>query len=797
MRKIVSFLLLFSILSLLAFGNDVVVENPPFSVRNSKTLEIDKIEISDSETMLYITAYNKPKNWIRIDKGTYIRVNGEKYLIKSAKGIELAKEVYSDETGQMSFTLSFPSIDKNTQSIDFIESDCESCFKIWGIELHEGELKNKIEVPQEAKDALLIVNNAESLPEPKLEKGEATLSGRVLGYVPEMNAFVDVYVNNPILGEQERYFVKLSDDGSFSVKVPLICTMETNISLGELYRRNILLTPKEESKLFLDLQEKCRAESRNNRSKKEREPFVYNTGANCYINNWLANNSLSDMNGGIRYNTFVLDIENMTSAHEYKKYLHDKKETLLSEIRKLNVSGSLKEFLCLKATSGDENFLFMGYYHLPNAYTKKHKDDEEYESERIRRTFDYEYYSFIKDFPLDNPKMLYVSDYQSIISGCENFNPSLDSLYLKVRRVFDYPNIIDSLISISDMPDEDIKYANYLKKTAYENWNTEQKDRFRQSYEKYVDALLATNGLNKTDLRFANALKRKLSASDPDVEGIVNIQTNLRYSIGRSESYSDTIRNMALVYISLPGDDSDLNEMGESWRKKYQDQLSTVREWDRIKRRKQMLSEMLGFDSPLLFDLMVSQCYANAFETQTPLTIAELNYIKKEVSPFFYNYLIEKNAEIEAALLMAKKNQGYTVYSTPKVEDDVLFYEIIKPFEGKVVFVDFWGTWCGPCRSAMKKFEAAKKEFKGKDVVFVYIADETSPEEVWNNMIVLIDGEHYRLSISQFGYLKRKFKFSGVPSYLIIDKKGHQVYERTGFEGADKLSKIINDELSK
>ena len=41
-----------------------------------------------------------------------------------------------------------------------------------------------------------------------------------------------------------------------------------------------------------------------------------------------------------------------------------------------------------------------------------------------------------------------------------------------------------------------------------------------------------------------------------------------------------------------------------------------------------------------------------------------------------------------------------------------------------VAVLDFSATWCGPCRMAMKETEPVKKEYEGKDIVFLYLAAE-------------------------------------------------------------------------
>lgn len=64
-----------------------------------------------------------------------------------------------------------------------------------------------------------------------------------------------------------------------------------------------------------------------------------------------------------------------------------------------------------------------------------------------------------------------------------------------------------------------------------------------------------------------------------------------------------------------------------------------------------------------------------------------------------------------------------------------------------------------------------KEELKDKDIVYLYITGEVSPQKTWENMIPDIHGEHYRLTNAQWEYLSKSFGIRGVPTYLIIDRK--------------------------
>ena len=107
------------------------------------------------------------------------------------------------------------------------------------------------------------------------------------------------------------------------------------------------------------------------------------------------------------------------------------------------------------------------------------------------------------------------------------------------------------------------------------------------------------------------------------------------------------------------------------------------------------------------------------------------------------------------------------------------------------VIVDFYATWCGPCRMANKAMLPLKEELKGKDIVYLYITGETSPLKTWENMIPDIHGEHFRLTDAQWSFLGDKFDIRGVPTYLIIDREGNVKHQKTGFPGVAQIKEEL------
>jgi len=99
--------------------------------------------------------------------------------------------------------------------------------------------------------------------------------------------------------------------------------------------------------------------------------------------------------------------------------------------------------------------------------------------------------------------------------------------------------------------------------------------------------------------------------------------------------------------------------------------------------------------------------------------------------------------------------------------------------KGKLVYIDLWGTWCGPCRDQFRFTRELKQRFKGKPVDFLYIAKETrpDPESYWRQMIRFynLSGRHLMMDKDLEEHFKNMYGKGGglvFPSYMLADKNG-------------------------
>lgn len=108
---------------------------------------------------------------------------------------------------------------------------------------------------------------------------------------------------------------------------------------------------------------------------------------------------------------------------------------------------------------------------------------------------------------------------------------------------------------------------------------------------------------------------------------------------------------------------------------------------------------------------------------------------------------------------------------------DELWNRIAERYRGKVVAIDFWGTWCVPCREEMPAVKELAAQYAGRDVVFVFLAYR-SPEDSWLNVIRELGMTapnivHFNLPDEQMQLLVDKFGVMSYPTHILVDPEGN------------------------
>ena len=109
---------------------------------------------------------------------------------------------------------------------------------------------------------------------------------------------------------------------------------------------------------------------------------------------------------------------------------------------------------------------------------------------------------------------------------------------------------------------------------------------------------------------------------------------------------------------------------------------------------------------------------------------------------------------------------------------------------------EYGEPYLGSCKGVRFRLamEPLKKELEGKDIVFVYLTDESSSMKDWTESVLKIPGLHYRIPTNKW---KEIHIPGGIPQYYLYNRKGQRVWEQTGFsdEVLDDIRKQIDKVL--
>lgn len=113
------------------------------------------------------------------------------------------------------------------------------------------------------------------------------------------------------------------------------------------------------------------------------------------------------------------------------------------------------------------------------------------------------------------------------------------------------------------------------------------------------------------------------------------------------------------------------------------------------------------------------------------------------------------------------------------------FEQVIKAHKGKVIYLDFWASWCIPCRQSFPWMNEMQHKYaeQGLKIITVNVdADKANAAEFLADYPAKFD-----VIYDPKGYIARQFKLPGMPSSLLYDRQGNIVANHVGFNDAKKM----------
>ena len=237
--------------------NQVVWEKPSaFMGASNASLDITKVELKQTETVMHLIVIFRPGSWIRFAKESFVQTpDGKKYAITSGtktnekeSDLQLDSLFWMPESGMAHLALHFKPVPLDTKEMDFLEGYNDGDFKFWNI--CDSKNKREVTIPEEWKNVQYAKD--ETLPAAKINKGVATIKVKMLGYKPGMN--MDFYVGGfRPLGVREDFNkeFRFADDGTLKAEIPLWLAREVTVGVQGMSFPKIVIAPGQETSILM------------------------------------------------------------------------------------------------------------------------------------------------------------------------------------------------------------------------------------------------------------------------------------------------------------------------------------------------------------------------------------------------------------------------------------------------------------------------------------------------------------------------------------------------------------------
>jgi len=126
----------------------------------------------------------------------------------------------------------------------------------------------------------------------------------------------------------------------------------------------------------------------------------------------------------------------------------------------------------------------------------------------------------------------------------------------------------------------------------------------------------------------------------------------------------------------------------------------------------------------------------------------------------------------------------------------------LSDFKGKVVYVDVWATWCGPCKAQIPYLKKLEEEYKdNQNMVFIGVSvDKEADKQKWEDFLEAekLPGIQIFAGDASNDGIMRPYKISGIPRFILVGKDGNLIYaDAPRPSSEEEIRAVLNNALSK
>jgi thiol-disulfide isomerase/thioredoxin len=143
--------------------------------------------------------------------------------------------------------------------------------------------------------------------------------------------------------------------------------------------------------------------------------------------------------------------------------------------------------------------------------------------------------------------------------------------------------------------------------------------------------------------------------------------------------------------------------------------------------------------------------------------------------------------------LIKSGNQAYN-FEFPNNNGDTVS---LSDFLGKVVYIDVWATWCGPCRHESPFFDSLENEYRGKNIAFISVSVDDD-KDAWLNFVEKEKPEWTQLHTGGWDCsICKDYFIHSIPRFLLIDAEGKIIDATAARPSSEEIGGILDKYIAK
>ena len=130
-------------------------------------------------------------------------------------------------------------------------------------------------------------------------------------------------------------------------------------------------------------------------------------------------------------------------------------------------------------------------------------------------------------------------------------------------------------------------------------------------------------------------------------------------------------------------------------------------------------------------------------------------------------------------------------FSYPNISSEIIS---LSSFRGRLVYIDVWATWCGPCIAEIPSLERLQKEYGNKDIVFLSVSVDTD-KEAWEKMLTEDQLGGVQLWADGWSQITKSYAIFGIPRFILVDKSGELIAVDAPRPSSNEIRSMIDERI--